>query len=182
MMNWKRISVLAVGFYFVFSTGSAASQWFHVRVHEPGGESVKINLPLNLISTLVPMVEEEDLSHGTLRVKDQEITVAELREIWVAVKAEGNDEFVTVESDNQRVRITKEGDQLFIRSVEGSETEVEVNVPVSVVDALLAGDGETLNIKAAIDALALAPPGDLVRVKDGKTHVRIWIDAMSSPE
>lgn len=181
-MNWKRFTVLAVAFFFVLSTGSAAGQWFHVRVHEPGGESVKINLPLNLISTVLPMVEEEDLSHGTLRLKDQELTVAELREIWAVVKEQGNYEFVTVESENERVRISKEGDQLFIRSVEGSETEVEVNVPVSVVDALLTGEGEALNLKAAIDALALAPEGDLVRVKDGQTHVRIWIDNSSSPD
>ncbi len=181
-MNWKRVSILAVGFYFLLSTGSAASQWFHVRVQDKGGEQVKINLPLNLISTVLPMVEEEDLSHGTLRLKDEEITVAELREIWAAVKAEGSYEFVTVESENERVRISKEGDQLFIRSVEGSHTEVEVNIPVAVVDALLSGEGETLNLKAAVDALALAPVGDLVRVKDGETHVRIWIDATSTPE
>lgn len=181
-MNWKRVAVLATGFYFLLTTGTAASQWFHVRVQDKGGENVKINLPMSLIGTMVPLIEKEGLTDGQLSFDGKKLTVAELREIWSTIKAEGNYEFLTVESADSRVRISMEGDQLFIRAVETSNEEVEINLPVAVVDALLSGPGETLNLKGAVDALAEAPVGDLVKVRDGETFVRIWIDHSNSSE
>lgn len=181
-MNTKRVAILAAGFYFLLSSGTAASQWFHVRIDDGSGETVKLNLPMTLIGTVAPLIEREGLNRGQIPWKETELTVADLREIWNAVKAEGSYEFVTVESERSRVRVSKEGDQIFIRAVESGEEEVEVNLPVAVVDALLSGTGESLNIQAALQALAEAPVGELVRVKDGQTSVRVWIDHSSSSD
>ena len=44
-----------------------------------------------------------------------------------------------------------------------------------MVDALLEGDGENLNIAAAVRQLR-GESGDIVRIEDGDKLVRIWID------
>ena len=60
-------------------------------------------------------------------------------------------------------------------SSENAENKVEVDVPTGVVEALLGSDSEMLDVAAAIKQLA-ARRGDIVRVNDGKSKVRIWID------
>ena len=57
--------------------------------------------------------------------------------------------------------------------------EVRVEVPVSLVDAFLSGEGEEGNMEAAVAELQKRR-GDIVRVKDDDSNVRIWIDEQSS--
>jgi len=45
-----------------------------------------------------------------------------------------------------------------------------------VVDALLSGPGEELNIKAALAAMQQKGTGDILVVNDHQTQVRLWID------
>ena len=53
--------------------------------------------------------------------------------------------------------------------------EVQVRVPVSVVDALLSGAGETLDVRAAIQELS-ALRGEMVQVVHPEGRIRVWID------
>jgi hypothetical protein len=48
-------------------------------------------------------------------------------------------------------------------------------VPVALVDSLFAGEGEELNVKAALVELQKRR-GDIVRVNDSNAKVRVWID------
>lgn len=59
--------------------------------------------------------------------------------------------------------------------VEEPQRQVRVEVPLEVVDALLSGEGEALNIQAALKELQKRR-GDIVRVNDEKSTVRVWID------
>lgn len=161
-----------------------ATQWIHVRVEEAGesGESVKVNVPASLVSTVLPMVETEEFTDGRVKLDGEEFTVAELKEIWNEVKRHGNYELVAVKNKDANVRVSIEGETLYVTSVEGSETQVNAQIPTSVVDALFTGDGDELNIRAAMDALVARGSGDLITVRDGSTSVRIWIDENSAGE
>ena len=68
----------------------------------------------------------------------------------------GDTEFVTVDGEDESVRIARVGDQITVqvedRGEEGAET-VDIQLPIVVVDALLAGDGDTLNVRAAVERL-----------------------------
>ena len=52
---------------------------------------------------------------------------------------------------------------------------VRVEVPVSLVDALLSGEGESANIQAAVAELQKRR-GDIVSVREEDSTVRVWID------
>ena len=53
--------------------------------------------------------------------------------------------------------------------------EVQVRVPVSVVDALLSGAGDTLDLRAAIQELS-SLRGEMVQVNHPEGSIRVWID------
>jgi hypothetical protein len=57
----------------------------------------------------------------------------------------------------------------------GAIGEVQIRVPVSVVDALLSGTGETLDVRGAIQELS-ALRGEMVQVIQPDGRIRVWID------
>ena len=61
------------------------------------------------------------------------------------------------------------------RGRRGGIGEVQIRVPVSVVDALLSGDGETLDVRSAIQELS-ALRGEMVQVIQPDARIRVWID------
>jgi hypothetical protein len=56
-----------------------------------------------------------------------------------------------------------------------------VDLPVALVDALFSGSERELNIRAALGELRRMR-GDVVRVNDRDSKVRIWIDETADPE
>ena len=88
-MNTKRIFVLVLSFFLLIAIVQAqATQWIHVRVEEAGEseESVKVNVPASLISTVLPMIQTEEFADGRIKLEQEEFTIAQLREIWNEVK------------------------------------------------------------------------------------------------
>lgn len=57
----------------------------------------------------------------------------------------------------------------------GMVGDVQIRVPVNVVDALLSGAGNTLDVRAAIQELS-ALRGEMVQVIQPDTRIRVWID------
>ena len=115
-------------------------------------------------------------SHGRIKLDSTEISIAEIRQLWNELKKSGNAEFVTVEKKNETVRIAREGNFVLVKVSEKKVPKVDLRVPVSVVDALLSGPTDELDIKAALVAMQHQSVGDILTVNDNKTQVRIWID------
>lgn len=159
----------------------AESLWLHVKVD--GGdadERVTVNLPLSLIEKAIPMIPESAMEHGRIQFDEgEEITIADLREMWLDIQSQPDFTIARVESADENVRVAKEGDYLIVRVDEGDSENVNVRIPVAVVDALFSGDGEQLNIRAALEALAAHGEGDLVTVTDRNETVRVWVDGFA---
>jgi hypothetical protein len=66
---------------------------------------------------------------------------------------------------------------VLVKVFENKSPKVDMRVPVPVVDALLAGSGDELDLRAALVAMQQQKGvGDVLTVNDNKTQVRIWID------
>lgn len=184
-MNRKRATIVALGFLFCGSwVMGQSSHWLHVKVETAGenGEQVKLNLPMGLIEAALPILEANEVTKGKVHLSDLPMTVPQMREVWQTLKEEGDFELASIQDGGSDVRIFKEGNYLHIRTTEDAEEQVEVNIPARVVDALLSGEGEELNIIAAAKALAESDEGDLVSVKDGDETVRVWVDTSNTSE
>jgi hypothetical protein len=88
---------------------------------------------------------------------------------------------VSVEEKDETIKVWRQGDQVHVRVEEKGQEEVRVEVPVSLVDALLSSEGDTVNIKAAVAELQ-KKRGDIVTVSEPDTTVRVWIDEQNAQE
>lgn len=189
-------ALVAAGSLCLAAAGAAAQDaqdagprpWLHVQVtgeDDGGSENVAVNLPLSAAEPLLALAPHRILSDGRLSLagRDVPVNVGALRDLWRALTEVGDTEFVTVDGDDETVRVARVGDRLTVqvedRGEGGGET-VDVQLPVVVVDALLSGDGDTLDLRAAVERLGELR-GDIVRVRDDERRIRVWIDEAASP-
>jgi len=161
---------------------SSHDRWLHVRVTNPGRneESVRVNVPLELAEKVLPTINKDRLHSGRVRFDDIDCHGVDLRALLDAVRTSKDGEFVTVQSKDSDVRVAKRNGTLFVHVFEKNrpkKSEVEVKVPMRVVDALFsAGKGE-LDLVAGLRALSLQGDTELVSVKDEENTVRVWLDS-----
>jgi hypothetical protein len=149
-----------------------------VEISGDSGTNMNLNLPLAAVTAMLALAPETLVQDGQLQLGDSEVSVAAIREMWRELRAAGDVEFVTIQQDDQDVRIARQGDMILVRVTDrdgNGDNEVRVEIPVPVVDALLSGDGDTLNIRAAVDELSMLR-GELVRVIESDNNIRVWID------
>ena len=182
--------LILAGLLFLGSAASAQEEgpqpWLHVQITaaDDDAENVSVNLPLSAAEPMLALVPHRILSDGQLSLAGREVpvNVGAMRDLWRALTEVGDTEFVAVEREGETVRIARAGDQITVqveeRDEEGSET-VDVQLPIVVVDALLSGDDDTLNVRAAVERLGELR-GDIVRVAEDDRRIRIWIDEVAS--
>lgn len=181
-------------------TSSKSDQWIHVRVEsrEDKGETVRVNVPLELAVKVLPAIHHENLQGGKVRIDSAHLEDVDLRALLDAVRTAKDGEYVTVQSNENNVRVAKDAGYLYIhvtennsakkssknaegkqvpaKSAAAKESKVEVKIPMKVVDALFSAGKDQLDVLAALHALAANGDTELVNVKDEENTVRIWID------
>ncbi|MBI2956472.1 MAG: hypothetical protein HYY26_04070 [Acidobacteria bacterium] len=185
----KITSVLAVVLLTtaVALAGPEASneRWLHVKIEKSGekAEFVRVNIPLALAEKVLPAVEAGPLREGRIRIEGT-VEGVELRAIFEAVRALKDGEFVTIETENETVRVAKEKGYLIARIHEatGSRDQIDVRVPMVIVEALVSGPGPELNLTAAIRALSEHGDEVLVNIASQDETVRVWVDSKSTME
>lgn len=150
---------------------------------EEGDFNLDINLPLSAVEPLLSLVPHRILADGRLAVAghDMPIDIGAVRNLWRAIADIGDAEFLSVDSGDETVRIARTGDQIHVRVEEcddDSGETVDIRLPVGVIDALLSGDGETLDVAAAVERLA-GVRGDIVRINSDDRQIRVWIDELA---
>jgi hypothetical protein len=82
------------------------------------------------------------------------------------------------------VRVAKAGGYLLVKVQEGKgkSEKVDIKIPFSVVEALLSGEQDELDVLAAVRALSAHGDTELVTVTDKSETVRIWVDSKNSLE
>lgn len=191
--------LLGLAIIFLTRTGAlAADRWVHVKVEESAaqGETVRINLPLSLAEKVLPAIHTDKLCAGKVKVSKDEIHDLDLRAVMEALRTTPDNEFITVESRHDNVRVAKAGGNLLIKVQENKETAgakaktetktrtetVNVTIPIPVVDALLSGGQDELDVLAAVRALGTVGDTVLVSVDDQHSKVRIWVDSRNTME
>ena len=165
---------------------AAEDRWLHVRVKAQGprGESVMVNVPLSLAEKVLPSIHSHEMRGGKVTLHDADLNGVDLRAILEAMRDVGDNEFVRVESPDENVRVAKEGDYMVIhvRDHHGKSENVDVKVPMKVVDAMLTGRPDELDLVAGLRALSAYGDTPLVTVEDGDETVRIWVDSKNVTE
>ena len=166
---------------------STGDRWLHVRVisSDDKGETVKVNVPLELAEKVLPAIHQDRLHDGKVKINEHEMKDVDLRAIVDAVRSTKDGEFVTVQSNECDVRVAKIDNHLIVHVVdkkvhekgEVRKEQVEVKVPMKVVDALFSAGKDELDLVAALRALSASGDQELVSVKDHENTVRVWLDS-----
>ncbi len=178
-MQLKRnISILLLVLFLGSSLAWTQSSTLHIRVQEGELEKVSVNLPVSVISAFLPLLEDKvgHLRGDHIQMGGQELGIEQLREIWNALKSDGTYELANVQTEEENIRVTLDENNLLVDTDEGSKEQIHVRIPVPVVDALLSGTGDELNLTGAVETLASLGGADLVEVQSNDEHVRVWID------
>jgi ABC-type oligopeptide transport system substrate-binding subunit len=161
---------------------SSADRWLHVRVSNPGSkeETVRVNVPLELAEKVLPTINKDRLHSGKVRFDDIDCHGIDLRALADAVRTSKDGEFVTVQNKDSDVRVAKHNGTLFVHVIDkkrAKNSQVEVKVPMRVVDALFSAGKDELDLVAALHALSSQGDTELVSVKDEQNTVRVWLDS-----
>ena len=174
----KKFSTVLLILFLGSSLTWAQSTSLHIRVQEGELERVSLNFPVSVISAVLPLVEGSfgHLKGQHIEMGGQDFGIAELRKIWNALKANGSYELANIQTGEENIRILLDENSLLIDTDEASKEQIHVRIPVQVVDALLSGTGDELNLSGALETLASIGESDLVEIQASDSHVRVWID------
>ncbi len=78
------------------------------------------------------------------------------------------------------MRVAKQSNHLIVHVLDkgnSKKSEVEIKVPMKVIDALFSAGKDELDLVAALHALAAQGDTELVLVKDHENTVRVWLDS-----
>lgn len=182
--NFFAVAFLALLVVFASALPAAAADdlWLHVTIKESDDGDVTVNLPLSFVEAAIPLIPEGEFQDGKIVIEDAEFSAADLRGLLDAVRDSPDMTFVTVRAEDGDVDVSKSGAYLLVRASEpGSEgaepTDVNVKVPLRVVEALLEGTADNeINLLAGLRALADEGEGELATITDGNSKIRVWVD------
>lgn len=157
-------------------------RWLHIRVDnkESKGEVVRVNVPIDMAEKILPAINQDRLRHGKIRIDSGKLNDIDVRTILDAIRTSKDGEYVTVQSNENDVRVAKNGGVLFVNVTDktGSKhSKVEVKIPMKVIDALFSAGKDEVDVVAALHALSAHGDTELVSVKGDDNDVRIWMDA-----
>ena len=178
-MNRKITTIAAVMILIAgFALAAEDTRWVNVKVSEHSdGTNVEVHLPLNLVLSVLKSVDVENFHRGQidLDIDDADVDWAE---IFAAVKDAPDGQFVTVDSPDAKVSVSKQGGTLLINvdEMDGENAKVKVTVPVEFMDALSINGSSQIDVAALLESFDRLPNGDLVTVESDEANVRVWIE------
>jgi len=171
----KLAAILAVPVALLATVASLGVMVVDVREAGPDGHRIVVPVPLVLAQAAVavaPAIAEEEL-----RIPDNDVLehIGLARGVLEAIAAAPDGELVRVEEADEQVLVVKEGNALRVHVHGRNGEDVSVRVPLSVVfNALPRGDGR-ISALALAGSLSAVRFTDLVDVRDGDSHVRVWV-------
>lgn len=164
------------------TTSVAKDRWLHVRVisSDAKGETVRVNVPLELAEKVLPAIHQDRIHDGKVKIDNAHVNDVDLRALVDAIRTTKDGEFVTVQSNDCDVRVAKQSNHLIVHVLDkqkSKKSEVEVKVPMKVIDALFSAGKDELDLVAALRALSTQGDTELVSVKDHENTVRVWLDS-----
>ena len=170
-------------------SGSTKDRWLHVRVinSDNKGETVRVNIPLELAENVLPTINKNHLHNGKVTIDQAHMNDVDVRALINAIRTAKDGEYVTVQGTDQDVRVAKEGGRLLVhvKDNKGSKlnkSDVDIKIPMHVIDALFSAGKDELDVVAGLHALASLGDTELVSVKSEDSTVRVWMDSKNSSD
>ena len=150
--------------------------WMKVEVNQENAENahVKVNIPLSMIEVFVDSVDKRQFlghfesSHPGL----------DLANVWRQVRDAPMDDFVTIETDEENVRVWKDSEYFRVDVQEPGypEPNIRIKLPLAVMDYLFDPEQSTLSFQEMVQSLRGSLPLTLLEANKEGESVRIWLE------
>lgn len=147
-----------------------------VDVHDSDGTHIVVPVPLSLAQAALTFAPDD-----VKRIEAPEVAeyLPYAEGILEELRKAPDGLLIEVEERDEHVRIAKEGDVLRVHVTEGDDSNVDLSLPLSSMQAMLRSyDAERRSFRASdlVSALKSAPDGQLVHVLDGgdEVKIRMW--------
>lgn len=143
-----------------------------------GEPRLQLNVPLNSLEEISDILGEEldlDLDLGKAMEAAEGI---DLREIYRAFRDEDLTDLLEInDKDGESVRVWKDADafRVEVRESGWADPTVRIQLPLSVLDALLLS-GDAPDLRAAVQELRALAPLTLVEADQEDERIRIWLE------
>lgn len=154
------------------------TRWLNVHVTEKAeGANIEVHLPLQLVVGVLNSIDVENFHGGKVQLDIEDADI-DWPQLLAAVKEAPDGEFVTVDSPDAKVKVSKRGGMFYVNVVETAEENATVNVtlPMTMIDALQFDDSNQIDMAALLGSLDQLPNGDLVTVDADDATVRVWVE------
>src|ERR1700682_3523298 len=93
-----------------------SEQWIHVRVENKvsGGETVRVNVPVEMAAKVLPAIHNKNLKDGRVHIQNAHMDDVDFKALLDAVRTAKDGEYVTVQSNENNVRVAKSGGYLYV--------------------------------------------------------------------
>src|SRR5271154_5572089 len=120
------------------STSAHGERWLHVRVISTNskGETVRVNVPLEMAEKVLPAIDHDRLHNGKVRIGCMDCDGVDVRTLFEAVRTAKDGEYVTVQSNDADVSVMKKDGQMLVHVHDKNRSKnsrIEVKVPMKVV-------------------------------------------------
>ncbi|HEX4546726.1 MAG TPA: hypothetical protein VH110_10220 [Candidatus Acidoferrum sp.] len=169
------------------NTAASKDRWLHVRVvsSDAKGETVRVNIPIELAEKVLPTINRDRMHDGKVKIDSAHVNDVDLRALVDAIRTTKDGEFVTVQNNDCDVRVAKDSNHLIVHVLDkkrSKNSQVEIKVPMKVIDALFSAGKDELDLVAALHALSAQGDTELVSVKGDDNTIRIWLDSKNVTE
>ena len=158
------------------ASDSADTIWLRIEVTSDGADhpKVKVNLPLSLIEVVVDSIDKREFMSEI----ENEHPSLDIPKLWKSIRKMDENEFLTVETDDENVRVWKDAD-LFRISVQEAGREkanIQVKIPLAIMDYIFSSKSETFDFQEIVSQLRGDLPLTLVTVDHDDEKVKIWLE------
>jgi len=167
----KLVAVLAIPAALLATVAALGVAVVDVKDGGPGGHHLIVPVPLLLVQGAAAFAPRE---WARVELGEAAAYVPLAREVLAALGEAPDGELVRVEEPGQLVLVSKSGDLLQVRVRDGDD-DVSVNVPLRLALRALPAHGRAVSAADVAAALAGARFTDLVEVREGRDHVRVWV-------
>lgn len=174
-----RMMAPALALVAMAATASAGAEepaiWLRVEINQAAHDHAKISMtvPLSLIEVVI---ENVDPSRVMTEIKTEK--GIDLAKMWKQIRNMDLDEFITVDTDDAKVRVYK--DTKFFRvTVQESEYDspnVEMKVPFPIMDYLLQPHKEGFKFSELVESVRGSLPMTLLEATHDEGMVKVWIE------
>lgn len=154
----------------LFAQSKTDGKMIHIdfKSMEGDGMTMKASLPLSLISSVQPQINQ------ALEQVRQEQNI-DYKAIWAAIKEAGPTEFMNIKKNDMDVKVTTTEKllKIFLDEKQAGD-EYNVTIPLALGDILFSGD--ELDFDKLIDALLALDGQDIVKIDSFQFKGRAWVE------